>query len=97
MVYEAALENEYVWYLLFNNVKLAVDSYPFRRLRQGMGDEEPRKNHTIGVRVDSDLLKLLKAEADRRGETVANYVRVSAKMRVTGQLVETSKTRLNEF
>lgn len=82
---------------MFNKLQLAVDSYAVRRLPNHMGDEEPRKNHTIGVRVDSDLLKLLKAEADRRGETVANYVRVSAKMRVTGQLVETSKKRLNEF
>ena len=60
-------------------------------------DDSARKVHTIGVRVDSDLLKLLQAEAERRGETVANYVRVSAKMRVTGQLVEPGRTRLNEF
>ena len=53
--------------------------------------------HTIGVRVDSELYRLLKAAAERRGETVANYVRVSAKMRVTNQTVEVENKRLNEF
>ena len=42
------------------------------------GDEEPRKVHTIGVRVDTDLLKLLRLRPTV-GESVANYVRVSAK------------------
>jgi uncharacterized protein (DUF1778 family) len=62
-----------------------------------MGDEESRKVHTIGVRVDAELFRLLKVAAERRGETVANYVRVSAKMRVTNQTVEVDKKRLNEF
>ena len=62
-----------------------------------MGDDTKRKVHTVGVRVDADLYRLLQAEAERRGETVANYVRVSAKMRVTGQVVEIEKKRLNEF
>ena len=61
-------------------------------------DGNSRKTHTIGVRVRPQVVVLLlQAEAERRGETVANYVRVSAKMRVTGQLVEPSKKRLNEF
>ena len=62
-----------------------------------MAEGTPRKSHTIGIRVDHELFLLLQAEAERRGETVANYVRVSAKMRITGQLVEPSKKRLNEF
>jgi uncharacterized protein (DUF1778 family) len=62
-----------------------------------MGDEVARKVHTIGVRVDAELLRLLKVAAERRGETVANYVRVSAKMRVTNQTVEVDNKRLNEF
>ena len=96
-VYQTALENEYVWYSMLNNWKLGGRLISYPKPTKCMGDEEPRKVHTIGVRVDSDLLKLLKAEADRRGESVANYVRVSAKMRVTGQLVEPTKKRLNEF
>jgi len=62
-----------------------------------MGDEAARKVHTIGVRVDAELHRLLKVAAERRGETVANYVRVSAKMRVTNQTIEVDKKRLNEF
>jgi len=62
-----------------------------------MSEGDSRKTHTIGVRVDHEFFLQLQAEANRRGETVANYVRVSTKMRLTGQLVETSKTRLNEF
>ena len=62
-----------------------------------MAVDRARKTHTIGVRVDPQLYKLLTKEAERRGETVANYVRSAAKMRATGQLVEVTKTRLNEF
>lgn len=96
-VYEAALENEYVCGPLLNKVELGGRLISISKPTSDMGEEEPRKVHTIGVRVDSALLKLLQDEADRRGETVANYVRVSAKMRVTGQLVEPTKKRLNEF
>ncbi len=98
MVYEGPLENEYTCAFLFNTRKhsdilIAIT----KRQRYMAQDDSARKVHTIGVRVDADLLQLLQAEAERRGETVANYVRVSAKMRVTGQLVEPGRKRLNEF
>ena len=60
-------------------------------------DGEPRKTRTIGVRVDESLFQLLQREADARGETVANYVRSSAKMRATGRLVEQGRQKFNEY
>ena len=98
MVYLGPLENDYRCSFLFNTMKHSDILIANTKRGSAMAqDEPPRKVHTIGVRVDGDLLKLLQAEAERRGETVANYVRVSAKMRVTGQLVEPGRTRLNEF
>ena len=98
MVYQWPLENEYTCLSLFNTSKHSDILIANTKRGVNMAQDEPsRKVHTIGVRVDGDLLKLLQAEAERRGETVANYVRVSAKMRVTGQLVEPGRTRLNEF
>lgn len=67
-------------------------------LRLLMGEEsEPRKTRTIGVRVDEALFRLLQREAEARGETVANYVRSSAKMRATGRLVEQGRKKFNEY
>jgi len=60
-------------------------------------DSEPRKTRTIGVRVDEHLFQLLLREANARGETVANYVRSSAKMRATGRLIETERKKFNEY
>ena len=64
-----------------------------------MGEEtEPRKTRTIGVRVDEEqIFQLLQREAEARGETVANYVRSSAKMRATGRLVEQGRKKFNEY
>ena len=97
MVYEWTLEYEYTCESLLNKVKPSGSLIAYSKRQGIMADGDARKVHTIGVRVDPDLMKLLQAEAERRGETVANYVRVSAKMRVTGQLVEPDKRRLNEF
>jgi len=60
-------------------------------------DSEQRKTRTIGVRVDEALFQLLQREAAARGETVANYVRSSAKMRATGRLVEQGRKKFNEY
>jgi uncharacterized protein (DUF1778 family) len=63
-----------------------------------MGDDpESRKTRTIGVRVDEQLYQLLVREASARGETVANYVRSSAKMRATGRLIEPERKKFNEY
>mgnify|MGYP002863155605 CR=1 FL=1 len=97
MVYEGPLEYEYTCESMLNKVTHSGRLIASTKRTMFMGEDNPRKVHTIGVRVDPDLMKLLQAEAERRGETVANYVRVSAKMRVTGQLVEPNKRRVNEF
>ena len=60
-------------------------------------DSEQRKTRTIGVRVDEALFQLLQREAAARGETVANYVRSSAKMRATSRLVEQGRKKFNEY
>ena len=46
-----------------------------------------KKTKQIAIRIDPELFKKLETEAARRGETVTNYVRSSAVMRLSGDLV----------
>lgn len=62
-----------------------------------MGEKKNRKTHTIGVRVDPELYSMLVKVAESRGESVANYVRSSAKMRATGQLKEMTRREFAEY
>mgnify|MGYP003389123931 CR=1 FL=1 len=50
-----------------------------------MGDKP--KKVPVTVRFDPELLLLLKNEAERRGESLSNYIRSSSVMRLTGELV----------
>lgn len=59
------------------------------RSRTTMG-EKPNKV-PVTVRFDPELLLLLRQEADKRGESLSNYIRSSSVMRLTGELVPASK------
>ena len=53
---------------------------------------EPKKAKVpVTIRIDPEMLILLKQEAEKRGETVSNYIRSSAVMRINGELVPASK------
>jgi hypothetical protein len=55
-----------------------------------MGDQK-RSKVPVTIRFDPELLEFLKEEAEKRGETVSNYIRSSAVMRLTGELVPADK------
>jgi len=50
----------------------------------------------VTIRIDPEVLELLKEEAERRGETVSNYIRSSAVMRFTGELIPANKDGTRE-
>lgn len=52
--------------------------------------EKPNKV-PVTVRFDPELLLLLRQEADKRGESLSNYIRSSSVMRLAGELVPVSK------
>ena len=61
---------------------------------------EPKKAKVpVTIRIDPEMLILLKQEAEKRGETVSNYIRSSAVMRINGELVPAGKddTRMRIF
>ena len=62
--------------------------------RSTMGDK-PNKV-PVTVRFDPELLLLLRHEADKRGESLSNYIRSSSVMRLTGELVPASKDSSKE-
>ena len=57
--------------------------------------EKPNKV-PVTVRFDPELLLLLRQEADKRGESLSNYIRSSSVMRLTGELVPVSKDSSKE-
>ena len=48
---------------------------------------DKRSKVPVTIRFDPELLEFLKEEAEKRGETISNYIRSSAVMRLTGELV----------
>jgi hypothetical protein len=54
------------------------------------------KKVPVTVRFDPELLLLLKEEAERRGESLSNYIRSSSVMRLTGELVPVLKDSSKE-
>ena len=53
---------------------------------------EPKKSKVpVTIRIDPEILEFLKQEAEKRGETVSNYIRSSAVMRLNGELVPAGK------
>jgi uncharacterized protein (DUF1778 family) len=53
---------------------------------------EPKKSKVpVTIRIDPEILEFLKQEAEKRGETVSNYIRSSAVMRLNGELVPAAK------
>ena len=57
--------------------------------------DKPKKV-PVTVRFDPELLLLLREEADKRGESLSNYIRSSSVMRLTGELVPVSKDSSKE-
>ena len=54
------------------------------------------KEGSVTVRFDPELLLLLREEADKRGESLSNYIRSSSVMRLAGELVPVSKDSSKE-
>ncbi len=61
---------------------------------RGMGDKP--KKVPVTIRFDPELLLLLKQEAERRGESLSNYIRSSSVMRLSGELVPAQKDSTRE-
>ncbi len=59
-----------------------------------MGDKP--KKVPVTIRFDPELLLLLKQEAERRGESLSNYIRSSSVMRLSGELVPAQKDSTRE-
>ncbi len=57
---------------------------------------EKAKKVPVTIRFDPELLLLLREEADKRGETLSNYIRSSSVMRLTGELVPVTKDSSKE-
>ena len=54
------------------------------------------KNHQIAIRFDEETYSRLLAEAEKRGESITNYVRSSAVMRLNGLLIVYAPARARE-
>ena len=59
-----------------------------------MGDKP--KKVPVTISFDPELLLLLKEEAERRGESLSNYIRSSSVMRLTGEFVPAQKDSSRE-
>jgi hypothetical protein len=58
---------------------------------------EKRPNKVpVTIRFDPEVLVLLREEAEKRGESLSNYIRSSTVMRLTGELVSVDKGSTRE-